>query len=124
MLSKRGSARRSRVVVDGGFEQRLGHALCRPAVDFAGHDHGVHDRAAVVGGDQAPQVDVVELGVDLDHRQMRAEGIGALALLEVLLGGQARVAEETTAMLACYLGGQIRPGESLSASTPGTPATR
>ena len=60
------------LVVDRLLVERLRDALREPAVDLPLDDDRVHDRADVVDGDVAQQLDGAGLGVDLDDRDVRA----------------------------------------------------
>ena len=71
------------VVVDDLFEQRLRDALRDAAVDLALDDHRVDDVAAVVDRDVLLQIDAAGLGVDLDHRDVRAERPDEVGRIEV-----------------------------------------
>ena len=68
--------RRALVVVDHLLPQRLGDALDRAAVLLAGDQQRVEDPSAVVDGDVAQRADPAGVEVDLDDRDVRAEGEG------------------------------------------------
>jgi hypothetical protein len=57
-------------------------------VDLAVDQQRVHDGAGVVAGDVAQEPDLAGLGVDLDDRDVGAEGERGPARLEVGLGGE------------------------------------
>ena len=68
--------RRDRVavlVVANLFEERLCNTLADTAVLLAGDEERVHDLAAVVDRDDPHELDPTGVGVDLDHRDVRAE---------------------------------------------------
>ena len=71
------------VVVDHALEQRLRRALGDPAVLLTRDQDRIQDASTVVDRDVAHEVDPSRLEVHVDHRDVRAERIGRLALVEV-----------------------------------------
>ena len=67
-------------------------------------DHGVDDAPGVVDRDEAPELDLAGLGVDLDDGDVRAEGERRRPGVEDLLGLQ--LVEPS---LAVQPGGQLAP---------------
>ena len=92
------------LVVHELLVERLRHARRDPAVHLALGDHGVDDAAGIVDGDDAPQLDRARLGVDLDDRDVGAEGERRRVRLEDLLGTQ--LVEPPVGVQA---GGQLAP---------------
>ena len=74
-----------------------------------GDEERVDDAAAVVDSHVAQQLDAPGLGVDLDNRDVGAEGVGRFALVEVELGPQAllEVGRASSRVAGCH--GQLRP---------------
>ena len=63
-------------VVDAVFQQRLADALRQAAVNLAFDDHGVHDVAKIVHGNELLDVDDAGFGIDLHFADMRPGRIG------------------------------------------------
>ena len=63
-------------VVDAVFQQRLADALRQAAVDLAFDDHGVHDVAEIVHGNELLDVDDAGFRIDLHFADMRPGRIG------------------------------------------------
>src|SRR5215469_4977989 len=81
----------AQLVVDEGFEQRLGRALRNPPVDLSLDEHRVDAAPAVIHRDVTDQLRLPGLGVDLDDRDVRAERVGRILHLEVGLRPQPRI---------------------------------
>ena len=72
-------------------------------------DERIEDAPGVIAGDQALQMHVTGLGVDLDHRDMGAEGERGSA------GGE--VGEREQGGVGVESGGDVRPSEVHGGST-------
>src|SRR6516165_6232282 len=79
------------LVVDEGFEQRLGRALRDPPMDLPLDEHRVDASPAIVHRDVTDQLRLPRVGVDLDDRDVHAERIGRILHLEVGLRPQSRL---------------------------------
>ena len=69
-------------VVDHFLEEGLRRALGQPAVPLALGEQRVQHEARIVHRDQPPQHHLAGLGVDLDHRDVRAERVGGAGRAE------------------------------------------
>ncbi len=102
VVGERGGERLAVGVEDDLLVQRLRDALGEPAVLLALDEQRVEDAPAVVDGDVPPRRDLAGLGVDLDHRHVRAERERGAVLVEVEPGVQ-RLAVGSAAL------GDLRP---------------
>ena len=90
VVDQRRGERVAVVVVLHPLVQRLRGALRDAAVLLAGDEQRVQDATAVVDGDVAQHRDLAGLGVDLDHRHVRAERERRVGAVEVELVAQRR----------------------------------
>ena len=81
------------------------------AVLLSGHEQRVEDSSAVVDGDVAEHGDLAGLGIDLDHRHVRAERVRGVGAVEVEFVAQRR-GLEVAGQLGCVArgNGQFAPG--------------
>jgi hypothetical protein len=86
-----GCQRIAQLVIDDGFEQRLGGSLRDPSVDLPLDQHRVDAAPAIVHGDVTDQLRLPRLGVDLHDRDVDTERIGRILHLEVGLRPQPRL---------------------------------
>ena len=83
VFGERGRDGRGVGVVDEAFEQRVAEAVRDTADDLAVHDQRIDDASAVVADDEAGDLDMAGLDVDLDLGDVAARGVGGLVGLEV-----------------------------------------
>src|SRR6516225_8781547 len=106
-----GRQRVAQLVIDEGFEQRLGGALRNPPMDLSLDEHRVDAAPAIVHCDVTDQLRLPCLGVHLDDRDMHAERIGRILHLEVGLRLQPRLHTERERRRVRGGGRELAPGQ-------------